>query len=98
MTHHGRNAMITAYLPVYAKEEFETFKRILGPDCPDTYDLWRKLVLDRAKMIAGDGDVSVAVTIHPDEFTVWMTAHRGQTNLQALDALADFKGRTGQRD
>lgn len=73
--------MITVYLPVFKKEEFETFKGVLGPDCPNTYDDWRDLVLDRAKMIARDGDVSVAITIHPDEFSVWLAAHRGQTNL-----------------
>jgi hypothetical protein len=90
--------MITVYQPVFNKEDFETFKRMLGPDCPDTHDEWRDLALDRAKKVAVDGDVSVAVTIHPEELAVWMTAHRNQTYLQALDDLADLKGSTGNRD
>jgi len=74
--------MATIYLPLIRKEDFETFKRLLGPNLPDTYDGWRQLVTDRGDMLIEERQQVVMKEVDPDEFADWIQDGRARGHTQ----------------
>jgi gluconate kinase len=90
--------MATQYLPIIREEDYEAFRRLLGQNLPGAYDDWNYLSGDRQHQIARSGHIARGIELHPDEFTMWLSARREDATLNALDNFAFHKGSAVERD
>ena len=90
--------MATRYLPIIQSGDYETFRRMLGRDIPDTYDEWCNLMANRSLQVTRGGHTARGIEIHPDEFSVWLTAPGRERTFHSLEGLAFVKGSTLDRD
>lgn len=86
--------MATTYLPIINSEDYQAFRRILGPNLPDAYDDWRQLISERSLQVARSGHTARGIEVHPDEFTVWLTGHGQDRSANGLDNFVFYKGST----
>lgn len=93
--------MATQYLPLIHEKDFEAFRRLLGPNLPDTYDGWRQLSDDRALKVVkftGGNHHAVLIEADPDEFATWPPAEGKRHTLHDLDRYIDAKASRRERD
>ena len=90
--------MATTWLPIIRREDYEAFRGLLGNNLPDTYDEWSKLHDDQILQIARGGHTVRGVKVYPDEFAVWLTAHRQDRTLHGLRWVAEWKSETAHDD
>lgn len=77
------------YLAVIIQDDFESFRKLLHPNFPDTYDEWRNLRAKWHKNHRTEGDTILDVNIKPDEFIRFLNATGKGYDLQCLLTLAE---------
>jgi hypothetical protein len=83
----GECQMAIVCMAVIKPEDFEIFKRLLGPSMPDSYDGWHDLTVAFADRIVREGDRPQHIEVNPDEFAAWLMA---QGTQGTADSLNDF--------
>jgi hypothetical protein len=84
--------MATTYFAIIRKEDYETFRSILGHYLPDAYDEWRRRFDDELDQITrSPGLKGRGIEVDPNEFAMWLTTHRGERTLQGLRNFAFHK-------
>ena len=76
--------MLTHRFPAICAQDYDAFRRALGPDLADTYDEWLKLIADRINEVRRGGDTVAQIEVHFDEFFGFCNATRRATNLNSL--------------
>lgn len=60
--------MATWFIPTIAKTDYESFRRVLGRNLPDTYDEWLYLANKRSLDNIAKGNESKPIELNADEF------------------------------
>jgi hypothetical protein len=71
------------------KEDFEAFRRIIGPDVPSTYDEWFKLSTyldDQIRKVPSQR--VILKEVDPNGFLAWCSEHGGERTVSGLHAFA----------
>ena len=84
--------MAGQFIPIIANQDYETFRRILDPHLPNTYEKW----LDLVDQMTGDnisrGRASKPIELNPHEFSRYCEATGSSPNLHILKNFAHEKG------
>jgi hypothetical protein len=84
--------MITVYLPVIHRNDYETFRTVMGRNLPDTHDEWRYLALKKKDEAVLCGHEVFEIEVYPDEFVGYASLHGDERTLHALQNFAFEKG------
>ena len=84
--------MATQFIPKIAREDYQSFRQILDPHLPDTYDEWLDLVSQVTGDNIGRGRISETIEVNPDEFSNYCLTTRSSPNLHVLKNFAHQKG------
>lgn len=84
--------MATKFIPTIRKTDYDSFRRIINRDLPNTYDEWLNLAAKITADNGGRGHVSNSVEVNPDEFAKYLRAVGGDANLHFLERFAYEKG------
>lgn len=71
-------------IPVFAAQDYEAFRRLLGSDLPDTYDEWLQFHERKTRQLLQVGQDVRAIEIHPDEFYRFCAARGTTANGKTL--------------
>jgi hypothetical protein len=82
----------TKFIPMIAKDNYESFKRILNRHLPDTYDEWLYLTAKRSLENVAMGNASEPIEAHFDEFIRYCLTVGDDPDLNVLDNFAYQKG------
>jgi hypothetical protein len=77
--------MAIIYIPVLAREKYETLRGILGSKIPDAFDDWEQFLTDKAAKARAGLDTVRNVNVDPDEFARYLDTTHSQHDLDALD-------------
>lgn len=75
-------------LPIIRREQYDAFRRDLGPDLADTYDEWAKLFADELGKAKRRGDSLVEIEIDYDQFIRYCRTEGQQPNAEILRRFA----------
>ena len=84
--------MVTTYLPIILKEDYEAFQRILHPNLPDTHNEWFYLHAKERADYEGRRHTVIEVEVNPNEFTGFLNARGDKANLHTLGTFTYEKG------
>jgi len=84
--------MSIKFIPTIAKADYESFRRVINRNLPNTYDEWLYLAAKVSADNVSKGNISNPVELNPDEFRRYCTATGAAPDLQALDNFAYEKG------
>jgi hypothetical protein len=84
--------MVSDYIAVIHRQDFEPFRRILGTHLSNTYDEWKQLHNQKVADSAGRRAQVVLVEVYPDEFATYLTANGDAANMHLLENFAYAKG------
>jgi hypothetical protein len=88
--------MATLFVPQIAEQDYESIRRLLNRDIPDTYDKWLNLIFECVTNNQATGHISETIDIDPNEFGRYLRATGAEANLQGLRNFAFQKG-TGHK-
>jgi hypothetical protein len=71
-------------LPLISPGDYETFRRLLNNDLPDTYNEWSNLHLKKLSDVRRQGEVCQEIKVQPDEFARFAAASRYTPNYDLL--------------
>lgn len=74
-----------AYIP---PQHYERIRVILDGNCPNTYDEWSQLYVEKVTKIRGSGHAIKDVQIDPEKLSGYCDTHREARNLHGLDNFA----------
>jgi hypothetical protein len=78
------------YIPVIAPEDFDAFKKLLGPQLSMSYDEWIKLSYTMWHPDHLEEDETIVdVKVYPDEFARYLKATRSAEDLKSLLPFAE---------
>ena len=83
--------MATFFLAGIPPEHYDSFKKILGQDLPDSFDAWSYRQSERITKLSGKGHAVYEVKISPDEFTRYCQVTKSGINSKSLDGFASEK-------
>jgi hypothetical protein len=84
--------MNTMFLPAIRHEQYQSFRRVLNREIPETYEEWKHLSSLKVADSEGKGHKVREVEISPEEFTRFLNRRGEKATLQMLDHLAFEKG------
>lgn len=84
--------MATICFPTIKQNDFETFRRLINEDFPNTYDEWLDLARKKGDKFAESGNTIEDVEIEPNEFSRFLRTTGTSPDLQSLWQLAHDKG------
>lgn len=84
--------MADFYVPVIAAEDYETFRRLLRPHLPATYQEWGYLHFMQTAELNGQGHTVTKIKIAPLEFARYLKRPEISADEQSLDRYAIEKG------
>jgi hypothetical protein len=70
--------------PIIAKDDYPTFRQIIGDDIPATYDEWLKLQTKEIREFNQAGRNTKKVPVDPYEFSRFLTARGANANIVSL--------------
>ena len=80
--------MAAYWMPIIRREDYGTFRGIIGADLPDTYDEWGKLHQQNATNLIKVGHEVRFTEVDPAEFVRFCSARQRATGLKALKDFA----------
>ena len=83
--------MATFFVAVISPEHYNSFRKVLDQNLPETFDLWSYRHSDRIAARTGKGHMVYEVKVDPDESTRSCTATNSAHDLQSLDRFATEK-------
>jgi hypothetical protein len=72
--------------------DYDSFRRILDPDCPNTYDEWSDLHVKQLADLLARGETYREIQVNPDEFIRFCASRKATPNYQLLRDFAVKKG------
>lgn len=84
--------MVDFYVPVIAAEDYDTFRRLLRPHLPVTYQEWSYLHFMHTAELNGQGHTVTKVKIDPLEFARYLRRPQVVADGESLDRYAVEKG------
>ena len=76
--------MAALYLPTIRRQDYETFRRMLGTELPPTYQKWLKLCDRTSKEHALYGHPVWQVDVAPEEFARYCASKRAVRDRASL--------------
>ena len=83
-------------VPVIRPDQYDSFRRAIGPELGDTFDQWTKLFQERKNEIIRRGETLALVPVDFDEFSRFCGATGTQPNLKTLLDFAITKNAAPQ--
>ena len=80
--------MLTHDLPLFDKDDYDAFLRLLNGDIPATHAEWDKLQTDEVEQFCRYGHHVKRIKVDPDEFARFCADGGTTPNLQLLMAFA----------
>ena len=80
--------MAIFHVPILRRDQYEAFRREVGPDLADTYDEWLKLIGDRRTEALRRGETLVEVEVNFDKFIEFCRTRGTSPNLKTLRDFA----------
>ncbi|HME86487.1 MAG TPA: hypothetical protein VKG91_18575 [Roseiarcus sp.] len=74
--------------PVIRGEDYDSFRRIIDADFPNTFDEWLNQQSQLAAQKLGSGFTIRHIEVHPDEFTDFLRKSGRRASRHALDNFA----------
>jgi hypothetical protein len=87
--------MADVFLPVVTAEDHDTFRRLLRPHLPATYQEWSYLHFMQTAELNGQGHTVTKVKIDPLEFVRYLRRPGIAADGESLDRYATEKGGRG---
>ena len=87
--------MSTIYIPEIAKDDYDSFRRVIENHLPDTYDNWVRLASKLRDDVAARGRAVVSVALKPDEFSQYLDTTKNSANATGLSKFAREKALEG---
>lgn len=84
--------MVDFCVPVIAAEDYDTFRRLLRPHLPATYQEWSYLHFMHTAELNGQGHTVTKVKIDPLEFARYLRRPQVVADGESLDRYAVKKG------
>ncbi len=84
--------MIATYVPIMRQNDYETFRRLMHSNIPDTYNEWRYLLQKLKDDAILRGETVREIEIYPDDLTRYASAHGNEYTMQTIKNLAFEKG------
>ena len=84
--------MVDFCVPVIAAEDYDTFRRLLRPHLPATYQEWSYLHFMHTAELNGQGHTVTKVKIDPLEFARYLRRPQVAADGESLDRYAVEKG------
>jgi hypothetical protein len=83
--------MSTIYIPAIAKDDYDSFRRIIQDHLPDTYDNWVRLASRLHADVVARGRAAVSVELKADEFSHYLDTTKNSPNAAGLSKFAREK-------
>lgn len=83
--------MATFFVAGISPEHYDSFRRLLGRELPDSFDAWAYRQSERIAKLSAKSHAVYEVRANPDEFTRYCQATNSEINLKSLDTFASEK-------
>jgi hypothetical protein len=83
--------MAIFFVPSIKSDDYDAFRRIIGSDLPDSFDVWAN---EQSKLIAerlGSGGVTRSIEVNPDEFAAHLRRSGRSASRHELNNFAFHK-------
>ena len=80
--------MMTTYIPKIIAKDYESFRRFLGADIPNTYNEWLKFADKEANRVRTKGNIPKLMEVNPDEFARYCAKEGTHRDFVSLKAFA----------
>ena len=90
-TQRRGSTMAIFFVAVIPPEHYDSFKKVLNQNLPDSFDVWSFRHSERIATRTGKGQTIYEVKVSPDEFKRFCDATNSVHNLQSLDRFATEK-------
>jgi hypothetical protein len=81
----------TFFVAVIPREHYDSFKKLLNQEVPDSFDVWSFRHSERIAARTSKGQTIYEVKVNPDEFTRFCQTTNSAYDLQCLDRFATEK-------